>query len=225
MDTATVELIKDEVIDKVSKDEAFTAFDITCEMRKKLGNKCPRHGVIKSVVHKVFSEPDVMPGFIRTLIRLNNVPVPPFLYHPEGYDTNLYITAIQTVTNDDDEDDNEDDNDGTATIPSRFAGVKPRLVVKNSDGSYTRGIGKNGYLYVPTYLLRDAGMKHGDTIYIYEASGTIMVSNKDNRNGDSPVASCMVDAKNKVRINKKFLSKDQVHNMALENNEIVIKAV
>jgi len=218
-DAATTEVIRDEVLERVSRKEPFTAWDITVEVRKK-GVRA-RHGELKRVVHSLFHEPGVMDGFLRTAIMIPGVPVPPWLYHPDGYDTKEYIKSL-SGGNDDNGDD--DSNGGTPQpSPSTPSAVKSRPIAANADGSYVRKVGQNNYLYVPTFLVSGAGLSQGDSVHVFESPGKLVVSAAAKRDGDDPAGSCIVDVKGKIRLHKRFLGKNDNHKMTLQNKEIVIE--
>ncbi len=85
-------LIYDIIDKKMENKEAFTAFDITMAARKK-GCLC-RHNDIKSYIHEAIRNNYKYEEFEydRELINIPGINRKAFLYRPEGYDINNYIT-------------------------------------------------------------------------------------------------------------------------------------
>lgn len=82
------DLLRKIISEKISKNEAFTAFDITM-ISKKRGNSIYRHSDCKHTIHQIVR--DEYPTYQRTLIDVPGAPVQPFLYYPLGYDIDDYI--------------------------------------------------------------------------------------------------------------------------------------
>ena len=87
LDSAEAILVRDVVAAKVSQNEMFTAFDVTKLLRQ--ANNQVRHSNIKQIVHALYNHGD-MQGYDRSLVRVSNASVMPFLYHPVSADTSTY---------------------------------------------------------------------------------------------------------------------------------------
>lgn len=104
--------------DKVNKQEAFTAFDITMQAKKQ-GLK-ERHRNVKKTIHDIMYYE--FNSYHTTVISIDGVDVNPILYYPNGYDVNDYVPMDRTditfqvipsnnVSSDENEEDDEDDED------------------------------------------------------------------------------------------------------------------
>lgn len=105
------------VAEKVANREAFSAYDVTKEVRGR-GTPC-EHWLYKDVVHQLFQAGE-MQDYLRTLIQYP--PGPAFLYHPPEIDANQYaasggksvsavINALPSPASADEDDDDDDDVD------------------------------------------------------------------------------------------------------------------
>ena len=111
--TSNEQIIRDVIADKVSKNNAFTAFDITMQSKKK--GMDDRHRNVKEIIHQILW--DEYPSYQKALIDVPGAPVQPFLYFPQGYDINDYIPMdreelfehVDAPKDNSDEDEDEDE--------------------------------------------------------------------------------------------------------------------
>ena len=87
--SADRQVVEDVVKEFVDSRRKFTAFDVTKEVRSR--GVTARHGALKSVVREMF-ENDNMLSYVRELIEIDGVSVPPFLYLPNGDDPEDYFS-------------------------------------------------------------------------------------------------------------------------------------
>ena len=80
-------ILRDVIADKIVKNEAFTAFDITMQAKKR--GLAIKHRDCKNTIHQIVW--DEYPFYQRTLIDVPGAPVQPFLYYPQGYDISEYL--------------------------------------------------------------------------------------------------------------------------------------
>ena len=216
-DSATRTVIEELVEEKVSKEEMFTAWDITKEVRSS-GTREP-HRSVKRVVHRIFENGE-MEGYDRALVSVRPGVPSPFVYHPDGIDPNDYLAQgkVDKASRNGDGDDDDDDDDGDDdTQSSRYAGVSPVKTTKNPDGSIDRTTGDRGYLYLPKDMVSGIGLKVGQKAHVHRASnGNLSISK-----ATGGIATYAVDAKGNVRVHKRYLPKDKC-NIKDKNDEIVI---
>ena len=84
---ASETIIRDVITEKVAKNEAFTAFDITMQAKRR--GLSERHRDCKNTIHQIVW--DEYPSYQRTLIDVPGASVQPWLYFPTGYDLTNYI--------------------------------------------------------------------------------------------------------------------------------------
>jgi bifunctional DNA-binding transcriptional regulator/antitoxin component of YhaV-PrlF toxin-antitoxin module len=134
----------DEVISQVKEfvqeDKMFTAWDVTCELRKKSSHAI-KHFEVKRDVQKMFQDGS-MPTYNRTIADLPNVSPQPWVYHPHNADASLYSGYPVDSNN-------------------------QLLLPPPTDDEFYR-FDSTGRLCIPANLARQAGLDTGDDVYLYQ---------------------------------------------------------
>jgi hypothetical protein len=205
----TADLISEVVTEKVEKDEMFTAFDVSLDVKeraRKEGVPEERHRHMKRVIHQEV-EAYVSNGlYEKTLVDVG-AGSPAFLYHPDGTDPNQYTPRTRkdakpattptsgnvisdTAVDDDDEDDDDDDN--------------------SNGKSKARKGDKRGTLGVPNAFVRDAGFRKGQRVFAiagaHDGEPALVLC----KNASAPLTSYVVNDSDRVRVTAYILRKCQV---------------
>lgn len=209
-DQSTKQVVRDEVIKKVSKSESFTAFDITKLVRRTgIGI---RHNECKFIVHAMYREEDIMPEFQRTLVQLPGVSIQPWLYHPDSQDPDDYARSFRS-----------DLPAGSAPqVPSSLSTPSTkscRNLSANDDGSFDRSAGKEGYLYVPVMVLQDLNLVPGDDVSVSAKQDEVLLSRD---HGQASTTSCKVDVKGNIRLSKSILPSGDTFRIEIKGTNIKV---
>lgn len=108
------QIVEQVIADFTSQNKPFTAYDITREARNRGADE--HHYHLKSAVHSLYSYLQSI-NWERTLITIPGVAVNPWLYHPDGYDTDDYINQGTNITVVDIQDDPATDDPDSPDSP------------------------------------------------------------------------------------------------------------
>lgn len=194
-DGAEIQRLAEEIVEeKVANREMFTVYkDVTLAIRK--DGTFARNCDVRTAVHGIYSSGAGMQDYQRSTIQPSGAPTPIFLYHPpeadiSEYDANLNRTARSVPISTPSDPALDDDDDGVL-----------------------RQTGMKNYLYIPGFMVRDIGLKVGETAYIYDyvpkngfatlshKGGLVVLSKLADRDtfGDL-IAQYKVDVKGNIRI-------------------------
>lgn len=212
--------IVDVVNDLLREETMFTAWDVTCVLRKKVKQKV-QHYEVKREVHQMFEQGD-FPGYARALANLPNINPQPWIYYPPSLDPNDYKGKPVTAS-------------GVAAMPAVAALPAPTASMSSvdddtdtdiaADGSVVYKFDTTDRLCVPNKLVRDLGLKEGDEVEVV-ACATIptevcVVPKGGVYPGQPPhvsssVAKLTVDRYDNVRIGRTTLNKVGLNGVAFE---------
>ncbi len=154
MDFSTLQVTEQVILEKAQKAELFTAYDVTREVRRRVGRgtNVP-HNDVKQEVHNFFANGQMGTDYTRTLANLNlpSGTDQPWIYHPNTADPTNYsnVTVVQT---------HNGVNAVTAVVKNDGGDDGVNLT---SDGTYK--VDARDTLCLPKALLQDAGLIPGDT--------------------------------------------------------------
>jgi hypothetical protein len=186
--------VENTVKDLVSARKAFTAFNVTKELRAK--GQQVFHRDLRNVVHGIYRQQQ-MDDYQQTQVQPSGFPRPAILYYPPEVDPNEFTgdvftakvqpTSQPTATPDDDDDDDGSDDDSD-----------------DADG-VTRSINNDGVLFVPRWMGRDLNARQrGAHVMISGASFAIEIHIGK---GSSPSDNVHVDPRNNIRLSRSMLVK------------------
>lgn len=190
MDSQTFKIVEDVVNENVQNCKMFTAFDITREVRARVGKGTPvPHGDVKQEVHNMFASGQFA-NYARTLANLPISNPQPWIYHqnsddPLNYGMNVPAQQLPQIT----QAPNGND-DG---------------VNQTGDGTYK--VDARGTLCLPAQMVRDLGAGVGDSVYVYSdpLSNAMLVSLNDNLTGFALLSDYTVDNYHNVRVTQHAL--------------------
>lgn len=174
------------IVDKTSKQEAFTAYDITKEMRK-LGERVA-HFAVKELVHYLMAT-EISNGLEYSKI-LEDMPNggPAFMYR------------FNEKCQDDDNDECEDDGaDGDCNDCYVSGGVTVDTVILSPDS-------RKRYC-IPASIVRNIGLYPGAVAYCYlnDEGDEKSIVIEHNYNSGDPLTCYIVDKDNNIRVSSKIL--------------------
>lgn len=219
--SATLELIREVVDDKINKDEAFTAFDISCDVKQLAQQRdlpSERHQDMKDEIHNSISQFVSQGLYCRQLCDVG-APTKAFVYYPaNGYDPANYTPRPR--------------NDGkkvkasaqlttptvtapaatvTAPAPATTAATVPWWLAdtddEDDDGdekAVDRTPDARGTLCIPNHITRAAGLKAKDLAYASKAPAQLVLS-KTVAPGLTKLTSYTVDLYENIRITQSTL--------------------
>jgi len=231
MDSNSTLKIQETVNALIQQRKPFSAYDITCTIRRLNFNE--GHRDVRQVVHDMFNN-GAMGSFQQTLVQYPNAPRPAYLYHPPEIDPNDQTTfnAIVAGTLDPNSipaapvvQSNDDDDDGTAAIA--VGGVPRALTQRNNDGSLTKTLGTmpGSVLYIPRDMAEHIGVPVNGPAYLAldKAASKIVITNILTIDHNKRLA--CVDRNRNIRITKNVLQEAGIDGnvkVALNGNEILI---
>lgn len=230
-DAATQTLIRQVVDEKVNANEMFTAFDVSLAVKplcKKDGLEEPRHRFIKNDIHQEVYQ-YVSMGIYQSQPWDVGAPEKAILYYPTGSDPNAYIPRPRNASQ------------AIAATPAMAFTVAvntlsaPAAIPKITSPAPTDAsdVGRvpdaRGTVCVPNFLLRTAGYKQGDTVYVLSemVSGkSAVVLTKSPANGS--ITTYTVDCNDNVRVTKATLAQagiaDRTYDFRSESDKVFILA-
>lgn len=213
--SATLDLIREVVDDKINKEEAFTAFDISCdvkELAKQRDLPTERHQDMKDEIHNSISQFVSQDLYCRTLCDVG-APTKAFVYYPaNGYDPANYTPRPR--------------NDGkqasvkqqaAVAVTSTTPPVAP--VAQNQSSGWwnapsddddgdekatDRTPDARGTVCIPNHITRAAGLKAKDLAYASKAPAQLVLS-KTVAPGLTKLTSYTVDLYENIRITQSTL--------------------
>lgn len=188
-DIATRQLVENSVQDFVGQRKAFTAYDVTKDVRTKGVRE--RHNELKKEVHQIFNDGQ-MSDYTRALVQLPSAPGPAFLYHPPELDPNLYASGTATPTT-------------VAPSPGASPVVAPAAPATTSAGQSIQTQG-NGFVRIPVSLVKAIGLNGGDDAVVYEDGGEVCVCSPANTPAGANAKVQKVDPRGNVRLYSGTLS-------------------
>ena len=191
-DSATRQLIEDEVKNKVSNGEMFTAYDVTCSIRKNGTNET--HNEIKEVVHDLFNQGDMV-NYDRTRFTIPGKGSWAWLYFPIGTDYNDYARRFTSTS-----------SSSTTTVSS--VSSTPGFTAAVSGVSPVIAPDSEGRVNIPKQLLRDLGLYSQRSYCIVNGKNKVIVTTAKFARGVDPkdVLERWVPFNGAIRISKKVLS-------------------
>lgn len=183
--------VENTVKDLVAARKAFTAFNVTKELRAK--GQQVFHRDLRNVVHGIYRQQQ-MDDYQQTQVQPSGFPRPAILYYPPEVDPNEFTGDVITAkvqptatpaVDDDDDDGDDDDSDDT-------------------DG-VTRSINNDGVLFVPRWMGRDLNAR--------QRGAHVMISGQADEieihigKGSSPSDHVHVDPRNNIRLSRSMLIK------------------
>lgn len=212
--SATLDLIREVVDGKINKEEAFTAFDISCdvkELAKQRDLPTERHQDMKDEIHNSISQFVSQDLYCRALCDVG-APSKAFVYYPSnGYDPANYTPRPR--------------NDGKqasvkqqfqAAVATAVASTIPTpvdvLAAQNApsdddDGDETatdRTPDARGTVCIPNHITRAAGLKAKDLAYASKAPAQLVLS-KTVAPGLTKLTSYTVDLYENIRVTQSTL--------------------
>jgi hypothetical protein len=192
---ATRDLIKQVVAGKIKRGEPFSAWEVTCELRKEFGitRQQERHDDIKRVVHASFANSE-MGAYQRTPVTFQGNEA--YVYHPTDVDpqTRQKIsggTTAVAVADDDDDDD--------TSVPSGNAIVSG---TQTPATTVTKSINYGAdTIYIPGAQVKALGLDQGDPAYVRVDGNRIRVSDDVNTGGKE----IHVDINGNLRVHTSYL--------------------
>lgn len=179
------------VKDLVAARKAFTAFNVTRELRAK--GDTVVHRELRPIVHGIYRK-DQMGDYQHCNVQPSGFPTPAILYHPPEVDPNDFVgeilvgTAQATTPDADDDDDDDDGND-------------------DDDDKVVRKLTSDGILYIPRWMGRKINAKPGsirvETICYGGGDTEIIV---DVGTPQPSPYHPHVDTRKNIRLGKAFLS-------------------
>ena len=184
--------VESVVGDLVAARKAFTAFNVTKELRNK--GQSVFHREMRPLVHGLFRQ-NQMADYQQATVQPAGFPAPAILYFPPEIDpsdftgdilTAKVVTPAAPVADGDDDDDDGDDDDDTS-----------------GDETVVRGLTADGILYVPRWMGRKMGVQAGNVRVEFDPIDSMIIVT----NG-SPIDSKYhphVDTRKNIRFGKAFL--------------------
>jgi hypothetical protein len=134
-DLATEYIVEEVIQEKVRAGEMFTAYDVTCEARRR--GATDRHRAIRQFVHDLHARGRMGPDYARSLIHIPDIGATPWLYHcywddPAEYRPLPARDLPQTTTRDFD------------VPPSGISGTLEKLLMDTCLWLRTRRSARNG---------------------------------------------------------------------------------
>lgn len=174
--------IKDQVSEWQDDRIQFSAYDITVALRNS-GVRIS-HSLVKQVVHDLYTNGEMDPGYERTLTSIPGTNQQAFVYHHLTDDVNDYEPVKKTY-------DSGTGGTATATAPSATA-VKPstvtRIGIRNkqpvNDVLSTAYPKYDGSLTIPAILVKKAGLFNKGYRIVEENGCTIVTSVNSTKVGD-----------------------------------------
>lgn len=210
-DARILSLIEDVASEKVSSNELFTAFDVSIAVRNRATASSlspPRHREIKNDVHRVL-DTHLQNGNYKRDLRDVGAPTPAFVYYPVGSDPSTYVSGVNGAVA---------APVVSAVVNAPVSSVNTPLntpvqsTVDDDDGDgkdVGRGCDARGSLCVPTFMLRQVGLKPDDSAVVsmenINNSVRILVG-KDVPASATQLTSYTVDYHGNVRITQTPLS-------------------
>lgn len=215
------ELISEVVRDWTSQELLFTAYDVSKAVQRLQKDRSlpfERHIHMKQDVHNEVTH--YLASNYRSRIQSIGTPVPPWIYYPEGSDSNVYVLHI-TAKNGGGPCNASGDAVDTITTPQPVANPANSAAVTAATNSITsinivptlpegarRGDAR-GSLVVASSLLRDAGFAPKDQAWIFsivhDNKPALRISKFQNPNDPDPLTNYTVDYHNNVRITETIL--------------------
>lgn len=177
--TATAENLVGQTIESfLTARRPFTAHEVTRQVRTQTRDNV-RHADVKDIVHTAFHQ-GLFGEYGRVLANIAGVDPQPWVYHAPGSDLSAYgLGQVVQVIDYDDQD--HDSNTPLAQIPVLPALLPAALATVAPDadntpdtgsaadaaGVYTREVDQRESLSIPAPLVKEAGMKAGDTAWVY----------------------------------------------------------
>lgn len=195
----TRDIIKRVVAGKVKSGEAFSAWDITCELRKEFGisPSQERHPDIKRVVHEAFGNGE-MGAFKRTPVNFSGSEA--WVYHPADVDpqTRQKISGATAVAVADD-----DDDDSVAT-GNAIVGTNSTSTSTNTPTSVAKNLNSDANtIYVPCSQVEALGLDVGDAAFVRVDGNSIKVSDIATTTDDNEIH---VDLNGNLRVHTSYLA-------------------
>lgn len=207
------ELIQEVVDEYVNDDRAFTAFEVSLEVKKradKAGLPKERHRHMRGVIHQCLQSFVNNGVYQQTLVDVG-APNRAYLYHPPTYDPSNYVplsrndqpqNGSNAIINSGDVTDDDDGSVGLAAASIVSATRATKSIGKIGDA--------RGTVAVSATLLKKAGYTPGDTVHVffgnYQGQKAIILG-RAVPNGFSRETSYTVDHGNNVRVTAHTLSK------------------
>jgi bifunctional DNA-binding transcriptional regulator/antitoxin component of YhaV-PrlF toxin-antitoxin module len=197
LDTLLVAGIQNAIDAKVGACDMFTAFGVSRAVQQ-TGVK-ERHNNMKHVVHEYF-ESGAMPGYDRTLVRVDPSKPEAWVYHPTGTDATTYRPSYQPLP-----------SPGT-TPQSFYAANQPTSAPAPTPNPSISSVSfqppaakhkpdQRGAVTVPAKVIVGIGAKAGDVLDVVVDGDKIVVS-KDGTTGRKYV----VNTSNNIRIKRRTWS-------------------
>lgn len=165
--TATSDLIREVLTEKVNRDEAFTAFDISCdvkELAKQRNLPSERHRDMRGEIHNQV-EQYVQQGVYDRVLRDVGAPSQAFVYYPtNGYDPSSYTPRQRS--------DGKPAPSVISYAPTAVAVAPAATAVADDDEDDGDGLVRGrtgdarGTVAVPSHIMRAAGFKFKDVAYV-----------------------------------------------------------
>jgi hypothetical protein len=222
-----------QIIDTVVKEfldrgQAFTAFEVSLEAKKRGANE--RHRDMKNYIHQSAGLNDEMEfgDYTKTLVSVGNEggqPLQAFLYHPKSYDPNTYkplerkgggspplIPQVPTPSL------------AASAAPSATATLDPD---EPDDGSYA--VDYRNRLMIPTKFLRGISANPGELVHVYAESdgvGNCIYLSKTAPTKDGVTSKTqMVERNGDLRLSQTTLQSSGLSgtNFLIENNSDSVK--
>jgi hypothetical protein len=209
MDFTTLQLTEQVILEKAQSGELFTAYDVTKEVRRRVGRgtNIP-HNDVKQEVHTFFATGQMGTDYTRTLANLPGVNPQPWIYHRTTDDPNTYggnLLPAPVVIAGAGRDDTTDDG---VNVTADGVNATDDGVNVTADGVYK--VDARETLCLPKSLLQDAGLVSGDTAQVYAnpLAGTLIVAKQsDNLLYTPTLSTYKVDMYGNVRVTQHTLQR------------------
>jgi hypothetical protein len=149
MDYSTLQLVEQVVLEKAQAGEMFTAYDVTKEVRKRVGRSVNvPHNEVKQEVHNFFANDQMGTDYTRTLGNIPGLQSQPWVYHHTANDPANY---------------------GAPSVVPQLPPVSPGSVPDDAVNQTPQGTYKvdaRDTLCVPKSLLVAAGLNPGEEAYV-----------------------------------------------------------
>jgi len=210
LDYDDIKVVEDVVNDNMGSGKMFTAYDVSISVISKLissgkyNKDVHKHSLIKSVIHNVVSDLAPLYFYKKTLHVVGQNGEKAFVYHHTNSDVNTFVpkvgkTKIASTTSVSSQSVSSISSQSTTNVCSNSASCSSSSGC--SDGCKKQD--SRGTLCIPATLLREVGIYAGNTAYVVNDGGSMVVS----KNVPNKVAEYTVDSYNNVRVTKSVLDK------------------
>lgn len=218
LDPLLIAEIQNAIDAKVGACEMFTAFDVSRTVQN--GGVRERHNNMKEVTHEYFGSGS-MPGYTRTLVRVDASKPEAWVYHPMGTDASQYQPTHQPLQTGQSPQSFYQQNAPAPAAPSipsissvSFQAPAPAPGKHKPD--------QRGAITVPAKVITSIGAKAGDALDVV-IDGDKLVISRDGTTGRKYI----INTSNNIRIKRRTWSKIVTaatgdFDFAEENGKIVV---